>query len=305
MANNILSETYMLSNGVRIPKLGLGTWMIDDTNAAEAVVKAVEIGYRHIDTAQGYGNERGVGEGVRNSGLKREDIFVTTKLDAAIKDYDGTQAAIERSLDLMGLDYIDLLLIHAPQPWTDFREEKRYDEGNIAAWCAMEKAYKAGRVRAIGVSNFQERDIDNIIFNSEVKPMVNQVLAHISNTPLSLIDYCREREILVEAYSPIGHGEMMKNGVVAEMASRYGVSAVQLCIRYCLQLGLLPLPKTANPVHMMENAAVNFVISEDDMRALCAIEPILNYGEGAIFPVFGGKLNADGSYTARDFFGRP
>lgn len=302
MANNILSETYMLSNGVRIPKLGLGTWMIDDPDAAEAVVKAIEIGYRHIDTAQGYGNERGVGEGVRNCGLKRDEIFVTTKLDAGIKDYDGTQAAIERSLNMMELDYIDLLLIHAPQPWTDFREDKRYDEGNIAAWCAMEKAYKAGRIRAIGVSNFQERDIENIIANSDVKPMVNQVLAHISNTPFSLIDYCREHEILVEAYSPIGHGEMMKNGVVAEMALRYGVSAAQLCVRYCLQLGLLPLPKTANPAHMVQNADVNFTISEEDMHTLRNIEPIRNYGEGAVFPVFGGKLNADGTYTARDFF---
>ena len=302
MANNILSETYMLSNGVRIPKLGLGTWMIDDANAAEAVVKAVEIGYRHIDTAQGYGNERGVGEGVRNCGLKRDEIFVTTKLDAAIKDYDGTQAAIERSLNMMGLDYIDLLLIHAPQPWTDFREDKRYDEGNIAAWCAMEKAYKAGRIRAIGVSNFQERDIENIIANSDVKPMVNQVLAHVSNTPFSLIDYCREHEILVEAYSPIGHGEMMKNGVVSEMASRYGMGAAQLCIRYCVQLGLLPLPKTANPEHMVQNAEVNFTISEKDMQTLCNVDSIRNYGEGAVFPVFGGKLNADGTYTARDFF---
>ena len=302
MANNILSETYMLSNGVHIPKLGLGTWMIDDANAAEAVVKAVEIGYRHIDTAQGYGNERGVGEGVRNCGLKRDEIFVTTKLDAAIKDYDGTQAAIERSLNMMGLDYIDLLLIHAPQPWTDFREDKRYDEGNIAAWCAMEKAYKAGRIRAIGVSNFQERDIENIIANSDVKPMVNQVLAHVSNTPFSLIDYCREHEILVEAYSPIGHGEMMKNGVVSEMASRYGVGAAQLCIRYCVQLGLLPLPKTANPEHMVQNAEVNFTISEKDTQTLCNVDSIRNYGEGAVFPVFGGKLNADGTYTARDFF---
>ena len=302
MANNILSETYMLSNGVRIPKLGLGTWMIDDAYAAEAVVKAVEIGYRHIDTAQGYGNERGVGEGVRNCGLKRDEIFVTTKLDAAIKDYDGTQAAIERSLNMMGLDYIDLLLIHAPQPWTDFREDKRYDEGNIAAWCAMEKAYKAGRIRAIGVSNFQERDIENIIANSDVKPMVNQVLAHVSNTPFSLIDYCREHEILVEAYSPIGHGEMMKNGVVSEMASRYGMGAAQLCIRYCVQLGLLPLPKTANPEHMVQNAEVNFTISEKDMQTLCNVDSIRNYGEGAVFPVFGGKLNADGTYTARDFF---
>ena len=302
MDNKILSESFMLSNGVKIPKLGLGTWMIDDDKAVEAVRCAVEIGYRHFDTAQGYGNERGVGVGIRTCGLKREEVFVTTILDAVIKDYDGTQAAIEGSLERLGLDYIDLMIIHAPQPWTAFREDNHYFEGNLAAWCAMEKAYKAGRLRAIGVSNFQQVDIENLLQNGDVKPMVNQILAHVSNTPFALIDYCHKHDILVEAYSPMGHGEMMKNRLVQDMANRYGVSIARLCIRYCLQLGLLPLPKTANPEHMEANADVDFEISGQDMEILKNVERIRNYGEASLFPVFGGNLDEKGNYTPRDFF---
>lgn len=283
MDNKILSESFMLSNGVKIPKFELGTWMIDDDKAAEAVRHAVEIGYRHFDTAWGYGNERGVGEGIRTCGLKREEVFVTTKLDAAIKDYDGTQVTIEGSLERLGLDYIDLMIIHAPQPWTNFREDDHYFEGNLAAWCAMEKAYKAGRLRAIGVSNFQQVDIENLLRNGDVKPMVNQILVHVSNTPFPLIDYCREHDILMEAYSPMGHGEMMKNRLVQDMANRYGVSVAQFCIRYCLQLNMLSLPKTANPEHMESNADVDFEISAQDMEILKNMERIRNTARQASF----------------------
>ena len=143
-----------------------------------------------------------------------------------------------------------------------------YFEGNLAAWCAMEKAYKAGRLRAIGVSNFQQVDIENLLRNGDVKPMVNQILAHVSNTPFALVDYCHKHDMLVEAYSPMGHGEMMKNRLVQDMANRYGVSIARLCIRYCLQLNMLPLPKTANPVHMKSNADVDFEISAQDMEIL-------------------------------------
>lgn len=202
------------------------------------------LGYRHIDTAQAYGNERGVGEGVRTCGLKREELFVTTKLAAECKDYESAAAAIDGSLKEMGLDYLDLMLIHSPQPWADFRGGD-YAQGNREAWRALEDAYQAGKLKAIGVSNFKEADLENILSSCTVAPMVNQLLVHISNTPLALMDYCRERNILVEAYSPIAHGEILKNAEVAEMAQRYSVSVPQLCIRYCLQLGTAPLPKTA------------------------------------------------------------
>lgn len=282
----ILLEKYTLSNGVEIPKLGLGTWEISDDTVAQAVKEAVAIGYRHIDTAQGYSNERGVGEGVRNCGLKREDIFVTTKLDAEIKNYADTVTAIDSSLQQLGLDYIDLMIIHAPKPWSQYDKESRHFEGNREAWRALEDAYKAGKFRAIGVSNFLMEDIENILQNCTVKPMVNQILTHISNTPFELIDYCQQNNILVEAYSPIAHGELLKNEEVIKIAEKYNVSVPQLAIRYCLELGLLPLPKTATRQHMKSNAEVDFTISAEDMETLKNIESIKDYGAFSHFPVF-------------------
>ncbi len=284
----ILNETYMLSNGVHIPKLGLGTWFIEDDKAPAAIKAATGMGYRHIDTAQAYGNERGVGQGVRESGIAREDLFVTTKLAAEVKTYKNAVLSIDGSLSNLGLDYIDLMLIHSPQPWSDFRGGK-YEEGNREAWRALEDAYKAGKLRSLGISNFTEGDTDNIVSSCSVPPMVNQLLVHIGNTPLQLMDYCAEKGILVEAYSPIAHGEMLKNRVVADLAQKYSVTIPQLCIRYTLQIGALPLPKTANPEHMRSNAQVDFEITDDDMDALKEIEPLRDYGEYTAFPVFSGK----------------
>lgn len=284
----ILQETYTLNNGVKIPKLGLGTWFIEDSKAAAAVKAAVETGYRHIDTAQAYGNEHGVGEGVRDCGLERGKLFVTSKLAAEAKTYEEASAAIDGSLKEMGLDYLDLLLIHSPEPWNDFRGGD-YSEGNREAWRAMEDAYQAGKLKAIGVSNFQIKDLENIFHSCKVKPMVNQLLVHISNTPGKLMDYCKEQDILVEAYSPVAHGEMLKNEKIREMAEKYRVSIPQLCIRYDLQLGTIPLPKTANKEHMKDNAKVDFVISEADMESLKEMKHIQDYGEFTAFPVFSGK----------------
>ena len=284
----ILNETYTLPNDVKIPKLGLGTWMIDDSDVAEAVKKAVELGYRHIDTAQAYENERGVGEGVRNCGVSRDQLFVTTKLDAGIKSYEEAKKAIDGSLETMGLDYIDMMIIHSPQPWDDFGSDNRHFDGNIEAWRALEEAYEAGKLRAIGVSNFQKEDLDNLLENSKVKPMLDQVLSHVSNTPFELIDYIKENGMIAEAYSPVGHGKILDNAEIADMATKYGVSVPQLCIRYTLQLGLLPLPKTGNPDHMRSNADVDFEISEADMETLKNAEPIKDYGDASVFPVYSG-----------------
>ncbi|HOP63867.1 MAG TPA: aldo/keto reductase [Spirochaetota bacterium] len=286
----ILEEKYTLSNGIKIPKLGLGTWFISDENAAQAVKDAVETGYRHIDTAQAYLNERGVGEGVRTCGVKREDIFVTTKLAAEVKSYDEAVASIDNSLKTLGLDFIDMMIIHSPKPWMEFHEKNPYFEGNREAWKALEEAYKAGKLRAIGLSNFQKEDLDNILESCTVKPMVNQILVHISNTPEELIKYSQQKGILVEAYSPVAHGELMKNQDVIKIAEKYGVTVPQLSIRYCLELGLLPLPKTANPAHMKNNAEVDFTISEEDMKFLKNMQKIKDYGDASMFPVYGGKL---------------
>lgn len=285
------SKTLTLSNDVVVPQLALGTWFIDDDKAAEAVHEAVKIGYRHVDTAQAYANEHGVGEGVRTAGIPRKELFVTTKVAAEHKDYESAARSIDESLAAMGLDYLDMMIIHSPQPWAEVNQsDDRHYEGNLEAWRALTDAYKAGKIRAIGVSNFQKEDIDNIWDNAEVKPMVNQVLCHISNTPLGLIDYCQSKGIVMEAYSPVAHGEALKNPKIAEMAAKYGVSIPQLCIRYDLQLGMITLPKTANPEHMKSNADVDFEISSEDMEALKHVEKIKDYGDAGIFPVYGGKL---------------
>jgi diketogulonate reductase-like aldo/keto reductase len=285
-----LQENYLLSNGQTIPKLGLGTWFISDENVVQAVKDAVALGYRHIDTAQAYGNENGVGKGIRGCGTGRETLFLTTKLAAEIKSYEQAVTAIDQSLMTLGLDYIDLMIIHSPKPWMKFHESERFLEGNREAWRALEDAYKAGKLRAIGVSNFEKPDLENILESCTVKPMVNQILAHISNTPFDLIDYCQSKDILVEAYSPVAHGQLLKNGKVASLAEKYAVSVAQLSIRYCLELGLLPLPKTANRTHMKNNAEVDFSISTEDMDALKHMEQIKDYGDASMFPVFGGSL---------------
>lgn len=284
----ILQESYSLNNGVKIPKVGFGTWMIEDKAAVQAVKDALMIGYRHIDTAQAYENERGVGEAIRTSGIERSEIFLTSKVAAEHKTYESASQSIDESLEKLGLDTIDLMIIHAPQPWAEFREAN-YDEGNVEAWRALEDAYKTGKVRAIGLSNFNQHDVESILQHATIKPAVNQVLAHISNTPFELIDYCKEKDILIEAYSPVGHGELLKNPELKEMAEKYQVSIPQLAIRYCLDLGLLPLPKSANKAHIQSNGEVDFELSKEDMECLKAIQPIENYGESSDFPVYNKK----------------
>lgn len=285
----VLNENYTLSNGVKIPKIGLGTWLIPDGEAAQAVRDAVAMGYRHIDTAQAYGNERGVGEGVRTCGVPREEIFVTSKVAAEHKTYESAAKSIDESLAKLGMDYIDLMIIHCPQPWAEFRGERRYFTENKEVWRALENAYKAGKVKAIGVSNFLVDDLENILDGCEVKPMVNQILTHITNTPLELINFCREHDVLCEAYSPIAHGEALKNRLILSVAEKYSVTPAQLCVRYALQLGMVVLPKTSNPEHMKNNADIEFEISAEDMDILELAEKIKDYGEHSYFPVFSGK----------------
>ena len=285
----ILEENYILNNGVEIPKLALGTWLIDNEDVKEPVKAAIEIGYRHIDTAQAYQNESGVGEGIRESGVNRGDIFVTSKIAAELKTYDEAAASIDETLAKMKLDYIDLMIIHSPKPWKDFHGDDHYLNGNQEVWRALEDAYQAGKVRAIGLSNFEKKDVDNILESCSVKPMVNQILAHIGNTPEELISYTQDKGILVEAYSPIGHGKLFNNDQVVEVAEKYDVSVPQLGIRYALQLGLLPIPKSGNPKHIKSNAELDFVISEKDMEILKGIKEI-DYEDASMFPVYGGEL---------------
>lgn len=292
----ILEETFTLANGVAIPKLGLGTWRIDDDAVGQVVRDAIGVGYRHIDTAQAYGNERGVGEAVRASGIERHALFVTTKLAAECKSFVEARERIDGSLKTLALDHIDLMLIHSPQPWAEFREGEHFFEGNLEAWRALEEAHQAGKLRAIGVSNFEAADIDNLIEHGSIAPMVNQILAHVGNTPFDLIDYSRSKGLLVQAYSPVAHGAALKNGKLIALADKYGVGVAQLCIRYCLQLGLLPLPKSSSAAHIRDNAAIDFVISEEDMAELRDADDRTDYGEAGAFPVFGKKRQVTGAH---------
>ncbi|BEV00876.1 aldo/keto reductase [Novosphingobium olei] len=291
----ILEETFTLANGVVIPKVGLGTWRIDDDAIGQVVRDAIGIGYRHIDTAQAYGNERGVGEAVRASGVARDALFVTTKLAAECKSFVAARERIDGSLKTLGLDHIDLMLIHSPQPWAEFREGEHFFEGNLEAWRALEDAHQAGKLRAIGVSNFEAADIDNLIEHGSIAPMVNQILAHVGNTPFDLIDYSRSKGLLVKAYSPVAHGAALKNGRLIALADKYGVGVAQLCIRYCLQLGLLPLPKSSSAEHIRDNAAIDFVISDEDMADLREADDRTDYGDAGAFPVFGKKRQVVGA----------
>lgn len=286
----IKTETYTLNNGNKIPKLGFGTWMIENDIAATVVADAIKLGYRHIDTAQAYENEEGVGIGIIESGVARNELFITTKIAAEYKSYEEAAESINESLKKLKLDYIDLMIIHSPQPWTEWRNEtNKYYLENRYVWKALEDAVKAGKIKNIGLSNFLKKDVENILIEAEIKPVVNQILAHVSNTPFELMSYCNEQNILVEAYSPIAHGEMLKNDKIIEMADRYNVSVAQLCIRYIIELGALPLPKSSTLDHMKTNAELDFKITKEDMNILNEMDKINNYGEFSFFPVFSGN----------------
>ena len=233
----------------------------------------------------------GVGEGIRTCGVPREELFVVSKVAAEHKTYEEAKAGIDETLKKMGLDYLDMMIIHSPQPWVEVNQsENRYIEGNRQAWKALEEAYNEGKLKAIGLSNFQIGDLESLVETAKVKPMVNQVLCHISNTPLELIEFCQKSNIAVEAYSPIAHGEILNQPEIKAIADKYGVTVPQLCIRYTLQLGAISLPKTANLEHMESNAEVDFTISAEDMETLKNFKKIESYGVSSGFPVYGGKM---------------
>lgn len=285
----IIMEYVKLNNGVEMPILGFGVYQIPKEQTKQCVLDALKVGYRAIDTAQSYFNEREVGEAIKESGIPREEIFVTSKVWIDNYGYEKCKKSVLESLDKMGLDYLDLMIIHSPEPWAEFRGEKRYFEENKEVWRALETAYKEGKVKAIGVSNFLQDDLENILNSCEIKPMVNQILTHVSNTKKELITFCKEHDILVEAYSPIAHGAALENEELQKMAQKYHVSVPQLCIRYVLELGLVALPKASTKEHIIDNAKVDFEISEDDMTVLKNMDTIENYGSDDFFPVFSGK----------------
>lgn len=273
----IIDEFYKLNNGQRIPKIALGTWQDSIEVAASSVACAIEAGYRHIDTAIAYGNEKGVGEGVKKGlqaiGLHRENIFITSKIPPEVKSYEETVRNIQISMDNLDSFHIDLMLIHAPKPWDEmWKDGYNYFKENLQVWMALEEAYFAGKLRCIGVSNFDIDDLNNILDNGQVKPAVNQIRVHIGHVPFELIEFCQQNGILVEAYSPNATGRLALVPEICEMAQTYGVTVAQLASRFDLQLGLLPIPKSANEERIRLNADLDFEISPFDMAQLLQID---------------------------------
>ena len=268
----IKDETFTLSNGVKIPKVGLGTWQSKPQDAYNAVISALKLGYRHIDTAFVYGNEKEVGRAIKDSGVPREEIFVTTKLPAERKGYNAAKEFFAKSLENLGLDYIDLYLIHAPWPW--LLRGIDCTKGNVGAWKAMVELYKEGKVRAIGVSNFEKKHIEPLIEATGVIPMVNQIRYYIGDTEPDITSYCQEKGILVEAYSPFATGRILDNGILDEIANRLRVSVPKLCLRYCLEKGTLPLPKSVHEERIAANIDLDFEIPSDVMKELDALEGV-------------------------------
>lgn len=263
----IKNDFFTLNNGVKIPAIGFGTWQVaDGEEGYNSCLAALKSGYRHIDTAFAYGNESSVARALRDSGLSRNEVFLTTKLPADIKDYEGAKSHFEESLKNLDTDYIDLYLIHAPWPWSDVGGD--YSEGNIAVWRAMIELYNAGKVRAIGVSNFHVKDIKAIVDATGVAPAVNQIRYFIGNTQNEITEYCQSQGILVEAYSPLATGALVEHSQLCDLAEKYGVSIPQLCIRFCIENGTLPLPKSVNEGRIQANIDVDFVILKEDMDYL-------------------------------------
>ena len=263
LANLNIQSTVKLNSDVRMPILGLGVYQSPPGRVTRnAVNLALRVGYRHVDTARIYGNEADVGEAVRESGVPRGDLFIATKLWNSDQGYDSTLRACEASLKRLGLDYLDLYLVHFPVP--DVRKE---------SWRAMETLLKKGRCRAIGVSNFTIRHLEELIEESHVIPSVNQVELHPFLYQKELLKYCQDRGIQVEAYSPLARGERLQDPRIASLATKYSKSPAQLMIRWGIEHGLVVIPKSTREERIRENSQVfDFDISDDDMRSLDALD---------------------------------
>ncbi|MCR5835806.1 MAG: aldo/keto reductase [Lachnospiraceae bacterium] len=263
----ILNETYTLANGVKVPKMGLGTWQIPDGEETyNSVMWALKNGYRHIDTAMAYGNEASVGKAIRDFGIAREEVFVTTKLPAEHKGYDIAKECFEKSMEALDLGYIDLYLIHAPWPWDQWGKDCTKE--NVEIWKAFEEIYATGKARAIGVSNFEPKHLNPILEMCNVVPMVDQICFHIGNSQKETVALLKEKNIQLMAYSPLATGRIIGDEAIVEMADKYGVTPAQLCIRYCIQNNAIVIPKSTKEQRIIDNAKVDFVIGDEDMVLL-------------------------------------
>lgn len=262
-----IEDTYTLNNGVEIPIIGFGTWQTPDGDIAKhAVEVALNAGYRHIDTAAAYGNEKSVGQAIKNSGINRHDLFITTKLWNADHGYQSTKAAIDRSLQNLKVDYLDLYLIHWPNPVV---MRDHWAEANAESWRAMEEAVQDGKIRAIGVSNFRKRHLDELLKTAEIKPVVNQIMLNPSDLQPDVVKVNNKLGLLSEAYSPLGTGGLLGNETVKEIAKEVGKSPAQVLIRWSLVHGFLPLPKSVHDKYIQANVEVfDFNLNSEQMNRL-------------------------------------
>lgn len=266
-----IKRTYTLLNGLEIPSIGFGMWQTpDDEVGVNSIVSAVGAGYRHIDTAQAYGNEGCVGKALKQCGVSRQELFITTKIHNDNHSYDLVMSSFEKSLKEMDTQYADLLLIHWPNP---LKYRERWQAANAETWRAMEELYDAGRVKAIGLSNFRAHHIDELLKTARIRPMVNQIRLCPGDTQDEVVSYCREKGMVLEAYSPLGTGKIFSVPEMKALSEKYGRSIAQICIRWSLQRGYLPLPKSVTPSRIEENLRVyDFELEEADVRLIAGLK---------------------------------
>ena len=267
---NNQNDVYKLANGVEIPCIGFGMWQTpDDRTGIDAVKSAIRAGYTHIDTAQAYGNEECVRIAIEECGADRSKLFITTKIWNNNHSYDLVMSSFDESLRKLGTDYVDLLLIHWPNP-APFRS--RWQEANAETWKAMEELYEAGKIRAIGISNFRKHHIDALLQTAKIKPMVNQIRLCPGETQDEVVEYSRAQGMILEAYSPLGTGKIFDVPQMQKLADKYGKSIAQICIRWSLQRGYLPLPKSVTPSRIEENLKVfDFALEEADVQLIASL----------------------------------
>lgn len=274
---NNIRDCYTLYNGVQIPCIGFGTYKAAEGNNEEIIQQAIKAGYRYFDTASFYGTEEYVGRAIKESGMERNEFFIASKVWKDEMGYECTKEAFERTLERLQTDYLDLYLIHWPKPDPDYEDWKALD---IETWKAMEELYQAGKIRAIGVSNFLPHHIENLIQHCTIRPMANQLEFHPGYTQEAALSYCRERHIIVQGWSPIGRSRMLHEALIVELADKYHVSPAQICLRFALEKGVIPLPKSSSMERMKENQDIfSFTFSKEDLYRLDTLPQIGWSGE--------------------------
>lgn len=261
-------EYTVLNNGVKMPNLAFGTFKVNEGDDVQIILDAIEAGYRHFDTAAFYNTEEALGKAIKKSGIPREEFFVTTKVWKTCMGYEGAKKSFEESLEKLDMDYVDLLLIHWPRP----AEKSDWKKLDIETWKAFEEIYKEGKVKAIGVSNFLNHHMQNILDNCEVVPMVNQIEFHPGYIQKDVVDFDKKHGIVVEAWSPLGRERVFKDKLLNKLAEKYGKSVAQICLAFALQMDVVPLPKSSSVERMKQNMDIDFELEEEDFEKIVNME---------------------------------